>query len=131
MRRKISHVTVAAMDRPAHQDNAPQLAECFRVFFDHCANVHERTDRLQRNLARVTANLLEDKVDGLGMRRPREVSALSIAALGEVIIGRGGCARGDWNVRAAGFAEQAVKQFRPRLRVAKSSSDAENLQLRA
>src|SRR5580658_4654754 len=124
-------LAVATFDGAAHHDHAFEFEESCRVFVDQRANVHQRADGDQRDLAGITANLLEDEIRGAGMKGPGEVTTLAIAALIHHIGGVSGCTGEDRNVGAAGFAEEPVDDFGSGFGVSEGGGNAENLELRA
>jgi hypothetical protein len=65
------------------------------------------------------------------MRRPREVTTLSIAALGELIVSVSRCSHGDWNVLATGLPEKPIQELGASLGISEGGGNAENFQLRA
>jgi len=81
-------VAVAALDGAAHEDDALELSEGGRIFVDGGADVHQRTDGDQRDLAGVAANLFEEKSNGIGVGKLGEVAGFGVAALGERGLGR-------------------------------------------
>ena len=126
-----AEIAVPALDGAAHQNDALELAERGGVFVDGGADVHQRADSDQRDLARVAADLVEEEGDGVGMGRLGEAVVLGVTTLGERAFWRSGRAGGYGNVLAASFGEKAVKNLGAGFRVAKSGGDAEDLEFGA
>src|SRR5258708_4682374 len=126
-----SDVTVTALDGAAHHNDALEFAEGGRVFVDGGADVHERTDGDQRDLAGVAADLLKQEGDGIWMRRLGEAAGFRVAALRERTLGGRWRASGYQNVGAADFGEETVEEFGASFGVTESGSDAKDLQFGA
>ena len=115
----------------AHDHHPFQLAESGRILIDHRADIGQRPDGDQGDLAGIFARLVQDEIHRRRMRSARERAALGIAALGEgAQIDIGGRAHGDGNVAAAQLAQHAVEHFRARRRVAEACRHADNVELR-
>jgi hypothetical protein len=69
-----------------------------------------RSDGDQRNLMGITANLFENKVYGLGVRRFLEVTAFGVPALREGVVGLRRIANCDGDIRASHLTQQPVEQ---------------------
>lgn len=126
-----TEVAVAAMDGAAHQDDALELAEGGGIFVDGGTDVHQRTDGDERYLAGIAADLVEEKGDGVWVRRLGEMAGFGVAALGESAFRWRRNSGGYEDVRAASFGEETVKKLGAGLRVAKRGGDAEDLELGA
>jgi hypothetical protein len=126
-----AEVAVAALDGAAHQDDAPELSESGGVFVDGGADVHQRADGDEGDLAGVAANLVEKEGDGVGVGGLGEMAGFGVAALGEVGFWRGGRASGYGDVGAADFGEEAVEELGAGFSVAEGGGDTDDLQFGA
>src|SRR5260370_5235264 len=77
-----TEVAVTALDAAAHHNDALELTKGGGGLVDGGANVHQRADGDQCDLAGVAENLLEEEGDGVGVRRLGEMAGFSVAALG-------------------------------------------------
>src|SRR6266481_297883 len=94
-------IAVTALDGAAHQDDALELAEAGGVFINGGADIHERSDSDQSDLAGVVANLIEEEGDSAGVGGFGEMAGFGVATLGKVGFGRHRRASSHRNVRAA------------------------------
>ena len=62
-----SRAVVAAIDAAAHEDHALEFPEGRRIAFDGGLHVEQRADGDERDLAWMCANLLEQKLDPIGV----------------------------------------------------------------
>jgi len=106
-----SDVTVAALEGAAHHNDALEFAEGGRVFVDGGADVHERTDGDQRDLAGVAADLLKQEGDGIWMRRLGEAAGFRVAALVKVPLEGDGAPAAIRMSGAADFARKRSRSF--------------------
>ena len=130
-RRAETEVAIAAVDGAAHQDNALEFAEGGGIFVDGGADVHQWADGDEGDLAGVAADLVEEKGDGVGMRRLGEVAGFGVATLREGTFGRRGNAGGYGDVRTADFGQEAVEKLGAGFRVAERGGDAKDLEFGA
>ena len=125
-------VAVAALDGTAHHNDALELVERGGILVDGGADVHQRADGEERDLAGVAADLIKKEDDGVRMRRRLgEAAGLGVAALGEGALRGGGRAGSYGDVRTPDFSEEAVEKLGAGFGVAKSSGDAEDLEFGA
>lgn len=129
--RPIAEVAVTALDRATHHDDTLEFPEGGGVLVDGGADVHQRTDGDQRDLARVVADLIEDETYGIGVGRLGEVAGFGVAALREGASGRRGNASRYRDFWVAGFGEKAVEEPSASFGVTESSCNAEDLEFGA
>ena len=84
---RVAEVAVAFADRAAHDDDAIEFLEGGRIAIDGGADVGERTDGDERDVAGIFADLVEEEIDGLRVGFWRDGAAFCPLRLAEY---------GDW-----------------------------------
>src|ERR1035437_9125486 len=122
------HITIAAIDAAAHHHHPLELAKGRGIALDGRPNIGQWPDRNQRDLARVSANLIKQKRDPVGLLALRFVPR--IRGLGEHVVVRSGKASGYRNILAADSSQVAINQLRPQLRISKCCRNPQQFQFR-
>ena len=119
---------VTAMNGAAHDDDALELQKSLRIFFDESANVDERTDADESDLAGVALDLVENEVHRGRVRRAGERAGIAESALVHAIGCVGGNAGENGDVAAASLGEEAIENPSAGFGIAERRCDAENLE---
>jgi len=108
-----------------------KLSEGSRVLVDGGPDIHQRSDGDQRNLARVAANLFEEKKRRHSVRRFGKMAGFGVATLGERGLGRRGRASRHGYLRRPTSARKRSRSFARVSVVPEGSCDADDLQFGA
>src|SRR5689334_9797304 len=122
MVREVAKVAVSAMDRAAHDHDAPEVPEGRGVFVDCGGDGGEGRDGDERDLTWIAADLIEDEVGGVGP--VLRGSTFGVAALREVVGGFGGGAGSDGDARVSGVLKEALNEAGAKVGVAPGRGNA-------
>jgi len=98
------------------------------IAVDEGANVDERADGDEGDLAGIAANLVENEIHGGRMRSAGEAAGIAVTALAHGIFGLRGDAGEDGNVAARDFAEHTIDDACTGFGVPEGGGDSQDLQ---